>query len=118
MTAGEDKRDKLERTSGEERWDRTNRIWQIGQGNRDGTTVAGQSGYGIWDTTNETGQPGQVNVDRKEEKTVEKVYPGWEQRTRLPEQDSMDRTARKGQGDRTTVAGQLAEDIWDRTAQI
>jgi hypothetical protein len=30
----------------------------------------------------------------------------------------MDRTARKGQGDRTTVAGQLAEDIWDRTTQV
>jgi hypothetical protein len=85
MTAGEDKRD---RTCGEERWDRTNRTWQIGQGNRDGTTVAGQSGYGIWDTTNETGQPGQVNVDRKEEKTVEKVHPGW---------GTEDKTARAGQ---------------------
>ncbi len=32
------------RTGGQEKWDRTYRTWQIGQGNRDGTTVTGQSG--------------------------------------------------------------------------
>ncbi len=35
-----------------------------GQGNRDGTTVAGQSRYGSWDRTTETGQLRQVNLDR------------------------------------------------------
>jgi hypothetical protein len=29
----------------------------LGQDNRDGTIVAGQSGYGFWDRTTETGEP-------------------------------------------------------------
>jgi hypothetical protein len=37
---------------------------QIGQSNRDGTTMAGQSGYGSWDKTTETGQLGQDNLDQ------------------------------------------------------
>jgi hypothetical protein len=58
---GQDRRDRIDR---QDRWDRTDRTGQTGQGNRDGATVAGQSGYGSWDRTNETGQPGQVNLDR------------------------------------------------------
>jgi hypothetical protein len=37
---------------------------KLRQGNGDGTTVAGQSGYDIWDRTTKTGQPGQVSLDR------------------------------------------------------
>jgi hypothetical protein len=49
-------------------------------------------------------QSGQYIQDRK-------------QRTILPEQDSKDRTARTGQGNRTIVTDQLAKDIWDKTIQ-
>jgi hypothetical protein len=40
---GQDRRDRID---GQDRRDRTDRTGQIGQDNRDGTTVAGQSRYG------------------------------------------------------------------------
>jgi hypothetical protein len=46
--------------------DRTGGTGQIGQSNRAGTTMAGQSGYGILDRTTKTGQPEQVNLDETE----------------------------------------------------
>jgi hypothetical protein len=42
----------------------TARTGQLGQGNGDGTTVEGQSAFGIWDRTTKTGQPRRVNLDR------------------------------------------------------
>jgi hypothetical protein len=52
-----------------------------------------------WDAIARRGQP---------EKTIGIVHPDRKQRTRLPEQDRKDITARTGQGDGTTMAGQLA----------
>ncbi len=43
--------------AGQDKGDRTDRTGQIGQGNRDGKTIAGQSWFGSWDRTTEAGQP-------------------------------------------------------------
>ncbi len=43
--------------AGQDKVDRTDRTGQIGQGNRDGKNIAGQSWCGSWDRTTETGQP-------------------------------------------------------------
>ena len=43
--------------AGQDKGDRTDRTRQIGQGNRDGKTIAGQSWCGSWDRTTETGEP-------------------------------------------------------------
>jgi hypothetical protein len=72
-------------------WERTGRIGKL---DKTGGTEQGQDSQRI--------QSGQYIQDKK-------------QSTRLPEQDSKKRTTRTVQGDRTNMAGQLAEDIWDRT---
>ncbi len=66
--------------------DRTGETGQVGQGNRDGTTMAGQPGYGSLDRTTETGQPEQVNLDQ----TAWTGEPGRTERT------SQNMTARQG----------------------
>jgi hypothetical protein len=62
---GQLRQDRQNRIGGQDRREgqtgqagRTDRTEQTGQGNRDGTTIAGQSGYGSWDRTTETGPPG------------------------------------------------------------
>jgi hypothetical protein len=58
-----------------------------------------------------TGQPGQDSQRRQSGQYIHDR----KQRTILPEQDSKDRTATTEQGNRTTMTGHLAKDIWDRT---
>jgi hypothetical protein len=42
----------------------------------------------------------------------------WHMTARVhPGQETENKTARTGQGDRKTVKGQLAKDIWDKTTQ-
>jgi hypothetical protein len=79
-------------TASGQRWTRL-----LGRDSCHRTAGIGQLGYNSWDMTAMTGRT---------EKTVRTVYPGQE-----TEYKTENRTARTGQGDRTTVAGQLAEDI-------
>ncbi len=87
--------------------DRTDRTGPIGQGNRDGTAVAGQSRYGSWDRITETGQDMSI-CTRK----LRQVSLGRTERT------SQDVKATLGQQDTMEMiagAGWLAQDSWHRT---
>jgi hypothetical protein len=60
-----------------------------------------------------TGQLGQDSWDR----TAREDSQGSTASTENREQYCHNRTARTGQGNRTTVTGQLAKNIWDRITQ-
>jgi hypothetical protein len=139
---GQDRRDRI---GGLDRWDRTDRTGQIRQDNRDGTTVAGQSGYGSWDRTTETGQPEQVNLDQtawrcdptqnREDKSGHdsntRIAASGEPWTRLLGQDSWHRTsgigelgcysqvwtARTGQPEKTVGTVHLGQKTEDKIAR-
>ncbi len=51
--------------AGQDKGDKADRTGQIGQGNRDGKTIRGQSWCGSCDRTTETGQPESVNLDQR-----------------------------------------------------
>jgi hypothetical protein len=79
-------------------------------------------GQDCWDRIAGTGQPGCDSQDRTAETGQSEKKVG----TVHPEQETEDKTARTGQqgkdsligqGDRTTVTGLLAKDIWDRTTE-